>query len=115
MTQQLDSEVLPPFRSKRSRRLEKRQAKRAKKPKRPLTKRVVAGRIIFIALLLAFAATVFYLIFFTEVLAPLWAKAPAVQAAIDWVTDDPYRLIGSGAIFFLTHIGMYEFLTGRRF
>lgn len=80
-----------------------------------MTRGLIIRRSIVITFMLAFAATAYYLLFFTDVLAPIWAQVPVVQGAIDWVVADPSRLFAAAAAFILPHLGLYEFLSGRRF
>lgn len=87
----------------------------AKPQKPPMTRGLIIRRSIVITFMLAFAATAYYLLFFTDVLAPIWAQVPVVQGAIDWVVADPSRLFAAAAAFILPHLGLYEFLSGRRF
>lgn len=94
---------------------ERRSAKAAKRAttKAPLTHKVIIKRGIVIIVILAITAAVFYAVFFTQVLNPLWDQVPQVQAAIDWVSSDPSRLFIVATMLLFPYLGLYQLITGR--
>lgn len=69
--------------------------------------RIIAG-LLFAAML----AALFWVIFFTDLLTPLMAYVEPAYDFVDWVKEDPKRLMISAATVALSYIGLYTTLFG---
>lgn len=74
----------------------------------------VIRRLIGVVLLGAIAYGIYYGLFVSNVLDPVWAYATPIKKGIDWVAEDPMRLVTSFAIIAIPHLGAYEYFFGRR-
>lgn len=84
----------------------------ATQPRRRLAKHV-RNRIIGAIVLLALAYALFHLLFFTDVAAPLLAYAAPVHGFVEWVKEDPTRLLVTLATFFLGNMTLYVLIFGE--
>lgn len=83
-----------------------RPAKRAKNPRR----RLLVRRLLAVAIILAFAGAVGYVVFRTDLLAPVLTVIPPIQNFIAWCIEDPRRAWGACAAFFMSNLGLYALI-----
>lgn len=67
-------------------------------------------RVLGLLLMLAMAYGVFHLVFLTDLLDPVLAHTDQIRRGVDWVTEDPSRVVVALAAFALPHIGLYYLL-----
>lgn len=84
-------------------------ATRSKNPKR----RLLLRRLLAVMIIAAVVAALSYVVFRTELLAPVLAIVPPVQEFIAWCIEDPARAWSAAGVVFMSNLGLYAFVEER--